>query len=170
MRIRNFSSKSVPRNLWNSLARELGLGGELPGAVADDIGLYPLDKHLRVTIGKEKKYPPRKMVETGSYTFGTIKLNPCPECTTGLLTHLLLHELFHAWLHQRDEGVYLSTDHCALAEKFADLAFESLGGRVRPRRLCGSYLLASHNAERRLDDFARTVRRFLTKAARRLRP
>ena len=71
------------------------------------------------------------------YTYGHISLFPCPTCSPAFLTHIYLHELFHAWLHQADEQLYLDWQHCEHAEEFANVSFTLLGGSVA--KTCGDY-------------------------------
>jgi hypothetical protein len=159
MRIRNLSALTLPVNLWRELAHTLLLDGTLPGAVADDIGMYTASGSLELTVRPRGPVAASEVVTTGDYTSGRVRLFPCPDCTVGSLTHVLLHELVHAWLHQYHEDLYYHLS-CDLAESFADAAFLVLGGKIRPRRLCGSYSLGVAAAERRLPlfhEFAATL-------------
>lgn len=159
MRLRNASSKRISVDLWRSLVAAMGLEGVLPCAQGDELILYPADRQLRIVVRPLVSHPGGQAVESGCYTFGVITLRPCRHCTPGLLTHLLLHELFHAWLHQFHPGLYSRLEHCPLAEAFADASFEILGGLILPRRLCGSYHLKVGTARRNLERFARFAAR-----------
>ena len=137
MRYRNSSEFGIDRDLWTGLARPFRIDGSLPGAIADDLGLY-VGKSLRVTIrpklNRASEHP------SGSYTCGHISLFPCPTCNPAFLTRVYLHELFHAWLDQVDEKLYLDWQHCETADAFADTAFTLLGGRIGNK--CGGYRAA----------------------------
>jgi hypothetical protein len=130
----------------------MGLGGPLPGAIADDIGLYS-SKTLRLTVRPTRRALRGAVVTTGTYTPGKITLYPCTRCSVAFLTQVYLHELFHAWLHQFHPEVYHHHESCPVAEEFADKSFAVLGGRIRPRRLCGSYSLRMSVVEQRLRAF-----------------
>jgi len=153
MRIRNLSSLSVPSALWHELAAVMRLGDKLPGAIADDLGMYGSCQTLSVTVRPRRAVPANRVIKTGSYTYGRISLFPCRHCTSGSMTQVVLHELFHAWLHQYHDDFYTCHPHCDLAERFANAGFAALGGALRSPELCGSYRLAISNAMRSLPLF-----------------
>ena len=134
MRFRNLSSLDIDRDLWRALARPFGMDRALPGAIADNLGLY-VGKSLRVTIRPQLEREPEH--PSGWCSYGHISLFPCPICTPAFLTCVYLHELFHAWLHEVDDDLYLTWRHCEAADRFADTAFELLGGIVAQK--CGGY-------------------------------
>jgi hypothetical protein len=145
MRIRNLSPKSIYSRLWHLLAEDMKLSRELP-LVSEDPEMYPTHKRLLVTIRPYRTHPPSEVVVSGYYSFGRIVLLPCKQCSSGFLTHLYLHELFHAWVDQFHQSFYDSVDHCQMAESFADAAFSLLGGSIRPKRVCGSFDLSQRHA------------------------
>jgi len=153
MRIRNLSSIVIPVELWRSLADRMRVGGALPGALADSIGIYGKCKSLRVTAHQPRQSIPGEVVTVGTYTYGRIALFPCRICGAGFLTQVLIHELVHAWLHQYHDELYGSS--CELAERFADAAFIALGGTIRSANVCGSYRLSLKQATRNLPVFQR---------------
>jgi len=157
MRIINLARLAVPRPLWTRLAASLELHNTLPQAVHDLYGLYQTSKSLRVTINPRRNRGTHgKLVTLGHYTCGRISLFPCPRCSTGFLTTIYLHELFHAWLHQYHENLYERYQSCALAEEFSIIAFRSLGG-ITPsnKKQCWSYKLSIKLAMSRLDLYKR---------------
>ena len=123
MRIRNLSSLSIPSTLWHELANVMSLGEKLPGAIADDVGTYGNCQTLCVTVRPRRSVPANTVAKTGRYTYGRISLFPCRHCTAGSMTQVLLHELFHAWLHQYHDDFYTCHPHCDLAERFANAGF-----------------------------------------------
>lgn len=154
---------TVPRPLWTHLAAGLKLHNTLPQAVHDLYGLYQTSKSLRVIINpRRNRGAPGKLVTLGHYTCGRISLFPCPRCSVGFLTTIYLHELFHAWLHQYHENLYERISSCALADKFSDLAFRSLGG-VAPTnsKNCWSYKLSATQAMNRLQRFEELATSYL---------
>jgi hypothetical protein len=163
LRFRNSSSLSIPRRLWEELAAALSLGGILPGAVTDDLGMYPT-KTLRITIHRARRVPAGQVVTTGRYTYGQITMFPCIHCTPASLTQVYLQELVHAWLHQYHPRIYERLDSCRLAERFANAGYRALGGRKRKVTLCGSYSLPSSTSLARLYDF-RSLAKSLTASA-----
>ena len=145
MRYRDHSGLQIDRVLWTALARPLGLDRSLPGALNDDLGIYSgtsLRVSVRPRLNRDADHP------SGTYTYGHISLFPCPECTPAFLTCAYLHELFHAWLHQTDEDLYTSWDHCDRADTFGDTAFALLGGAMSPK--CTGYRFRSRTAWNRL--------------------
>ncbi len=154
MRLRNLSTRKIPRDLWSRLAVLMGVGDALPGAQADDVGMYGRCKTLRVTIRPVRNVPSGTETIAGSHTYGHISIAPCRHCTIGALTHVYLHELVHAWLFQLHESLYGSWNHCAFAERFADAAFATLTGDFRHREQCGSHKLNVASARRNLPRFA----------------
>lgn len=157
MQIRNLSNLAVPTRLWHALADIMKVGARLPKARWDrkwkDYGEYGKCRVLRVTVRPVRVVEPGRVLTAGTYTSGTINLFPCPKCSPAFLTHLLLHELVHVWLDQYHRDLYWNSE--ALAERFADAGFMALGGRIRPRRVCGSYRWRVREAERRIPAFAR---------------
>jgi hypothetical protein len=153
MRFRNGSAVTIPKRLWRELGRPLGLTAALPGAMADDHGMYGRCNTLRVTVRAEREVREGVVVTTGWYTYGRITLLPCTHCTAGFLTQVFLHELVHAWVHQHRTAVYDRSDWCDLAERFADAGYRALGGKWRVRNRCGSYRLAPRVAWERLTAF-----------------
>ncbi len=151
MRFRNLSSIVIDKGLWHALAESMKVGGRLPLALSDDIGIY-LGNTLRVTIRPERPRKPGS--NTASRTCGHISLYPCPRCSAGFLTRLYLHELVHAWLQQYHEPFYLSWNSCELADVFADHGFTLLGGIAPPDDHCNKYCLDVQSAMGRLGDFA----------------
>jgi len=139
MRIRNLSTKRIPSELWHHLAHTMQLGDRLPMAVADELELYPKHYRLEVTVRPIRRHAEGVEVFSGYYSCGRVVIFPCPSCTSAFLTHLFLHELFHAWIDQYHNTLYASTMYCDLTGRFADASFRALGGRVRPRNVCGSY-------------------------------
>ena len=159
MRFRNSSEILVPRRLWEELAGAMCVGGTLPLAVSDDLGMYPC-RTLRITIRRERHIQPGKVVTTGKYTYGHVTLSPCVDCTPAFLTQVYLHELAHAWLHQLHPALYDRLDSCRLAERFANSGFRVLGGKMRKVALCGSYSLPSSRVlknEGSAPDFLRSL-------------
>lgn len=161
MRFRNLSGLAIPKDLWRALAVSMRIGGPLPGALKDDIGIYGTCKSLRVTVRPTRQVQPGKSTVSGSHTYGHISIAPCCVCTIGALTHVYLHELFHAWLFQHARRLYEVWDHCRQAERFADAGFKALGGAFRDRQRCGSYRLDLRRARRHLHEF-RVVAESLT--------
>jgi len=153
MKVHNLSGKQIPRRLWHHLASKMGLGKHLPLATHDDLGLYPAHGTLDVKIRPVLKHPQETPVTSGYYSCGRIVILPCPSCTGAFLTHLFLHELFHAWIDQYHNELYDSQTCCDVAERFADACFQALGGRIRPLGLCGSYRF-SRNTEVMMSDSA----------------
>src|SRR5262245_13407857 len=109
MRVRNLSNVAIDRKLLDALARGFGLGGKLPQALADDVGLY-VGQSLRVTVRPRLHRPERH--PSGTYTTGHITLYPCPSCSAAWVVAIYLHELFHAWVSQVDPRLYMRTSHC----------------------------------------------------------
>lgn len=155
MRITNLARLALPKPLWISLAASLQIDKTLPQAVHDLYGLYQTGKSLRVIINpRRNRGALGKSVTLGHYTCGRISLFPCPRCTTGFLTTIYLHELFHAWLHQYHENLYERVSSCALADEFSDIAFRSLGGDAPTNsKNCWSYKLSITQAMNRLQRF-----------------
>ncbi len=129
MRIYNRSNLSVPSELWRDLAERFGVGAELPGAVSDTLGMYR-GRQLRVFITTIEHPKNGIRSETGSYTYGEVQLLPCHECSAAFLTTVLLHELYHAFVHQYAPTLYDRVEHCRHAQSFATRAFRALGGRT----------------------------------------
>jgi hypothetical protein len=150
MRFRNLSNIALDTEFWQLLAEPLALSGPLPGALSDRLGLYR-GESLRVTI--RPRLSRRTGAPDGTYTTGHISLFPCPKCSEASLLATYLHELFHAWLHQRNERVYLRWPHCDKADTFADAAYDLLGGRIRGPR-CTQHELAVRRARSRLSRYA----------------
>ncbi len=169
MRLRNLSSRRLPRDLWFRLAALMGVGGTLPLAQVDDLGLYGACKSLRVTVRPVRRVEAGVKTVSASHTYGHISIAPCPACTVGALTHVFLHELVHAWLFQFHEPLHNSWNHCAFAERFADAAFAILGGTFRDRDCCGSYRLDVAGARRNLLALAVMTRDLTTTDRSRLR-
>jgi len=137
MRFQNESDIEIDRRLLRRLAEPFGLMAPLPGAIQDDIGLY-VGRYLRVRLRPTRRRRPS--IPSGWYSCGAISIFPCPDCTPGFVVSVFLHELFHAWLSQHDDGIYLRWNHCSVADRFSDRAFELLGGRWRIKK-CGSFRL-----------------------------
>ena len=153
MRFRNLSSLSVNKQLWGKLATAMAVGGQLPLAAEDDTGTY-LAKTLRVTIRPQLRRASAFVdVMQASYTCGHISFYPCPRCSSAFLVALYLHELVHAWLHQTDECLYISWDHCSLANEFSDIGFSILGGHVPRSENCSQYSLEESEALARVFGF-----------------
>lgn len=160
MRFRNISKLAVPKSFWFSLANMLDLGGLLPGAVRDELGMYDACKYLRVTINKRLNRRQHDRPQTfGSYSFGSISLFPDLADNPASLTETYLHELCHAWLHQYREVVYEQYDTCPLCEDFAVQAFKALGGKRRLPDDPASYSLDVERAATRIDKFADVAER-----------
>jgi hypothetical protein len=136
MQITNLSTIGIPRRFWQEIANELKVGGNLPDAVRDDLGMYGGCKSLRVCVRPRRRVTHSRVIMVGCYTYGRISLFPCTHCTAGFLTQVLLHELVHAWLHQYHDKLYFAS--CELAERFADAGFIALGGKITKSRVCGS--------------------------------
>jgi hypothetical protein len=153
MRVRNLSSIAIPVALWRELAYEMRVSGNLPGALADHIGIYRKCKTLCVTIHPRRRSISGEVVTVGAYTYGRISLFPCSICGAGFMTQVFIHELVHAWLHQYHEKIYASS--CELAERFADAAFIALGGKIRSSHVCGSYHLPLKHAKQNFPAFQR---------------
>jgi hypothetical protein len=147
MRLRNLSDIAVDRDLWTQLAKPLALDGILPGALRDEADLYS-GNTLRVTIRPRLSRPAGR--PTSSYTCGHIAIYPCPHCRYGFLTWVYLHELFHAWLDQVDESLYLSWDHCTVADRFANGAYALLGASAKSNDRCATYRFDDETARQRL--------------------
>src|SRR5437867_4837020 len=141
MRFNNLSAFRVPTGLWRCLATAMSLDGVLPGTLTDERLVYGDYRTLRVTIRPQRRVHAGVMVISGRHTYGHISISPCTRCTLGSLTHVYLHELFHAWLFQYHRRSYTRWDHCSQAERFADSAFNELGGRMGSRNACASYAL-----------------------------
>jgi len=153
MRLRNLSTEKVPRELWHGAARMMGLGALLPQAGADDIGLYPRDGRLHVTVRPRRLNPRGLLVETGRYSSGKIRMSPCSRCSLAFLSEVFLHELFHAWLDQRNPSLYIDWDHCDVAERFARTGYRLLGGNRGSRDTCSGHRLRPHPSRRHWGDF-----------------
>ena len=152
MRFRNLSELRLDRWLWRELARPLGLHAALKGAMADDLGIYS-GKSLRITI-RPRRTRERDHV-AAHYTYGHITIFPCPRCRIGWIVVAYLHELVHAWLHDKDSHLYGSWNHCAFADRFADNAYLLLGGEVPRDGDCARFRFNSHNAGQRLTLYRR---------------
>lgn len=139
MRFRNLSDITLPKSIWTELAAAFDLDAVLPGTQADESEMYNCPT-LRVTVRPRRRVGSGDVI-TGTYTFGRINLRPCDHCTPAFLTQVYLHELVHAWLHQYRENQSLHEHACALAERFANAGYSTLGGRYRKMELCGSYRL-----------------------------
>lgn len=158
MRFRNLSSFTIPKDLWRSLASAMELSSVLPQALSDELGMYGEYRTLRITINPERvRGSQHSQVTLGSYTFGHISLFPCPNCTVGFLTHVLLHELHHAWLHQYHEVIYESVDSCRMEDAFASEAFKILGGRIGAEGKCADFKLDVENALECIGQFQKFV-------------
>jgi len=116
--------------------------------------MYGARKTLQVTIKKEDptRIDPGDTI-VGSYTFGKIEILPCPNCAAGFLTHIFLHELCHAWLHQYHEAVYEVEDSCRFCDTFADVSYKLLAGDRPPKQACRAYRLNSQVAMQRFPLF-----------------
>lgn len=150
MRFRNLSNIALDTEFWRLLAEPLSLSGRLPGALTDRLGLYRKES-LRVTI--RPSLSRRTDAPDGTYTTGHISLFPCPKCSEASLLATYLHELFHAWLHQRNARAYLRWPHCDKADAFADAAYELLGGRIHGPR-CTQHQLPVRRARAGLSRYA----------------
>src|SRR5262245_16687538 len=103
MRFRSFNDEVIPRDLWFRLAEAMHLAGDLPEARPKDVDFicYGNQRRLRVSILKRSQRRRRDNDPIfGDYTYGYIRLMPCPHCTYAFMTRTYLHELFHAWVHQ----------------------------------------------------------------------
>ena len=163
MRIRNLSGIDIPRSLWRQLASAMGLGGVLPQAEHDVLGMYETCKVLRATL---RPSIPRDAEHCREwYTFGHITIFPCPNCAPAFLTSAYLDGLVSAWLHQFHEKQYEAAicgqwDDEALVSHFVDHSFRLLGGRVVRKNICKNYRLPIETAERnlpRFTEFAETL-------------
>lgn len=163
MRLRNSSSRRVPRKLWHTLAHAIGLGGRLPAADRDPIGMYS-NPVLLVRVRAERgRHGPGD--STAFYSYGSLSIKPCERCTVGFLTWVYLHELHHAFVEQFHEPLWKpSSDLEALADDFADRAFRALGGRRG--RHCGAFTLDATVPPKRLARY-RAVARGLRACSRR---
>ena len=140
MRIRNISNVHINKKIWRELCSFFGLVDILPGYLKDDLGMYP-HKYLNISIRERKKLliDEDGQVVTGSYTYGHIYLYPCKKCNFASLTHVLIHELYHCWLHQNYPMFYDRVEHCSVADNIADIIFCWIGGRIGSS--CSSYRL-----------------------------
>jgi hypothetical protein len=130
MKIHNRSGLRIPRELWTTLAGTLALEGVLPGVSGQDAEMYDGHPGLRVYVASQRTVPKGVRVTCGTYSYGRIILYPCLRCTVGFLTHVFLHELVHAWIHQHHEALYEATDTCLIAESIADAGLWALGGQL----------------------------------------
>src|ERR1700730_14492083 len=147
MRIRNLSKIKIPTDLWVKMADVLGLAKTLPQAISDELEMYGARRSLRVSINRQIQGRHDKPdAVAGSYTFGRIKLYPCPTCTPGFLTFILLHELCHAWLHQYHEQLYEAYDSCGLCDEFAEMGYRILSGVGTHGLFCGEFPLSERTA------------------------
>ncbi len=162
MRFRNLSRLKIPKPLWVALAKEMQLDSTLPLALKDELGMYETCKTLRVFLNRDFEKPDEEGgVITGWYTFGHISLFPRPRCTIGSLTHIYLHELFHAWLDHHHEELNWEFDSCHLADDFSDQAYDALGGKNRDNG-CMNYKLTAKTALANLTDYQLVCERFLS--------
>ena len=154
VRFRNLSKLKIPKPLWSSLAKIMGLGSTLPQSNRD-WEMYKPHRTLRITINPANKKKPKKGTMTGSYTYGHISFYPCPRCTIGLLTQVYLHELHHVWMDQYHRKTYLKNRDKdeRESERFADKAFRILGGKFGSKKTCWSYYLNTDEAIKRLEKF-----------------
>ncbi len=152
MRFKNLSRKNIPKELWYSLAAGMNLNSVLPGSINDSYMYGPYNK-LSVRINPERNKPQGEIVECGAYTYGKIYLYPCCNCTIRFLTQVFLHELHHAWVHQYHPDIHSKEKDSKQAEFFADAGFKVLGGKIRPKNVCGSYELNIQDALKRIDKF-----------------
>jgi hypothetical protein len=153
MRITNRSDVRIDRALWRRLAEPFGLNGELPMALKDEFRLYAV---TALTVVVRPRRPRESNATSGWYSCGQIALFPCPHCAPGFLMSVFLHELFHAWLSQTDDDLYMSWKHCDTAELFSNRAFEILGGRWKPGR-CGAYKFPNQVSSSRLGKYRQYV-------------
>jgi len=149
MRFRNLSDIECNARIWRELAASLNLSGPLPRAVVNHNGLY-IGRILRVTFRPRLRR--RLSIPGGTYTHGHISLFPCPNCDQASLIWVYLHELFHAWLHQREQQLYRDWSHCEKADQFTDAAYTLLGGRIRSRS-CQQHKLSMVRAAKALPQF-----------------
>jgi hypothetical protein len=68
MRIRNLSTVAIPKALWHELASIMKVGNNLPGAMADEFGIYGACHSLSVTVRPSRYVPEGKVTTTGTYT------------------------------------------------------------------------------------------------------
>jgi hypothetical protein len=153
MRIRNLSTLPVPRALWHELATIMRVGAKLPGATANEMVMYGRCPSLQISVRPRRYYPPDKIANIGTYTYGRISLFPCRSCTLGIMTQVLLHELAHAWMHQYHDDFYTYHPSCDLAERFANAGFAVLGGTFLRPDACRSYRLVTRCAMKNLAAF-----------------
>jgi hypothetical protein len=159
MRIINRSRLPIPGSLWRLLAQSLRIDGTLPGTDGIDAEMYAR-RDLRVIVHAERETTAGTVRTSGTYSFGTVRLYPCYQCTEGFLTHVFIHELVHCWLDQYHEDRYLSRESCTLAEQIADASFRNLGGEF-DQDICGSYRLDVRSAQQLVPRAAREARRLL---------
>lgn len=127
MRWRDIGHVSLSRDLWHLLAARLGVDSVLPGAVHDELGMYSA-KTLLVGIKGRREPSTYNHPASGDYTYGHIRLFPCPRCQSAFLTHVYLDELYHARLHQYFPRLYDTVDHWRQADLFAtDRSSTSVG-------------------------------------------
>jgi hypothetical protein len=155
MRFENHSRFLMPKELWHELADALALADALPRALVDGLGLYS-GKTLTIVVRPERAVAAAGD-ESGSYTYGRIRLRPCRRCTAGFLTEVYIHELIHAWCDQYRANLYFNVGIEVLAEVFAETGYECLGGRRGVT--CSTYRLDAGPALRRLSAFRLLARR-----------
>jgi len=165
MRIRNYSKRAIPTALWKTLARRVGLGDVLPLAVTDEYGIYKERRSLALIVHRSRASEHGDTEATvGSYSLGRIRLLPCPRCSVGFLTFVFLHELCHAWIHQFHERIYEEDETCTFCDRFAERAFETLGGSVPPHASCADFTLNLRRALGKVEEFSDFARaRFATR-------
>jgi hypothetical protein len=153
VRIRNLSNVGIDRDLMRSLARPFERVATR-GALPDHPGRYPPGS-LLVTVRPRLRR--RSAHPQGTYTTGRIALFPCQHCSADFLVAIYLHELFHAWVSQVDDHLYLTWNHCATANGFADTAFRLLGGTWQRNERCTTYRIQRVRRKARLDLYERFV-------------
>ncbi len=153
MRIINFSRLPVPRTLWSGLASALRLDAILPAAERDEFGFYKSRRQLAIVVRRSHHVPQGQTSITGTYCFGRIELRPCLNCTVAFLTRAYVHELVHAWLDQYHTDLYISTDSCPFAERFALATYDALGGTRAPNDLCSTHTMDLKLAATRLGSY-----------------
>jgi hypothetical protein len=89
----------------------------------------------------------------GRYSFGHIRLYPCPKCSGGFLTFIFLHELCHAWLDQYHEQLYEIYDSCGLSDEFAETGYRILSGVGTQDLFCHQFPLSERTARARFGEF-----------------
>lgn len=136
VKVFNQISRQFEIGAWFRIAESLRLGGVLPAAKRDDLGLYEAS-YLQVFVkaATEKS-------DAGSYTCGRIEVECCEHCTDARLFWVFCHEIVHAWVDNFAPDYQLSSSIEQVGDDFADRMLVRVGGNVTDPSRCATYRFA----------------------------